>query len=114
MLKRQQVLLEDWLVDYAKYLSQLYDLSFSEIIRLSMCIEYLDTISRVYTGFKPTLTKPMIMKKLADARKKQMGEEKIHQMVSKTYFEARKAIEFRMNHDNKIKNRQTHEKLRFR
>ena len=39
MLKRHQILLNDWLVEYIKNCSDRYDISFSEVIRLTLCVE---------------------------------------------------------------------------
>jgi len=41
VLKRYQVLLSDWLEDYIKFLSDKYDVSTSELIRIQLCIAIL-------------------------------------------------------------------------
>ena len=48
MLKRHQVLLTDWLADYMKYIADRYDLSFSEVIRLCLCLHCCDAISDMH------------------------------------------------------------------
>ena len=43
MLKRYQVLLPDWLEDNIKEIAEIFDLSFSEIIRLELCFAILSS-----------------------------------------------------------------------
>ena len=96
MLKRQQVLLSDWLVDYIKFLSEKFDLSFSEVIRGTLSLQFLNTISTLYPKHKPALSNNEISKILLSASKKKQTEEELRRLISKIYFEARKAIEFRL------------------
>lgn len=102
MLKRQQVLLEDWLVDYIKHLSALYDLSFSEIIRISLCLECLDITSHLYPQFKLPMSKGEIIKIIKKAVKGAKGSEESHKFISTLYFEARKAAECRMAKEKRL------------
>ncbi len=100
MLKRYQVLLEDWLADYIKHLAEIYDTSFSETIRLTLCAEYLDMAISAYK-YRPGLTKAEIVKALNKSVKKKQAEENRHKIISKLYFEGRKAIEFRLKLEKK-------------
>ena len=100
MLKRYQVLLEDWLADYIKHAAKIYDLSFSETIRLTLCFEYLDMAISAYK-YRPEITKAEIIKALNKVMNKKHAEEDRHKIISKLYFEGRKAIEFRLKLEKK-------------
>lgn len=102
MLKRYQILLEDWLADYIKHLAEIHDTSFSETIRLTLCFEYLDMAVFAYK-YKAGLTKAEIVKALNKSLNKKYAEEDRHKIISKLYFEGRKAIEFRLKLEKKRK-----------
>ena len=101
MLKRNQVLLNDWLVDFIKYRADKYDISFSESIRVSLCMYFNTIIAIQEPEFKPDLD----IKKLSDLIEKfentPQAEEERHKVISKAYFEARKAIEYYMKQEKK-------------
>ena len=95
MLKRQQVLLADWQIDYAKFITEKYDMSFSEAIRILICMGVL----QIAKEFSPEFKSGISAKNAASSLKKmQEGRKKVevyHQMLSKLYFESRKAAEVR-------------------
>jgi hypothetical protein len=103
VLKRYQVLLPGWLEDYHKFLVDRYDLSFSEVLRIALCIEVLTMVPLLYPAYKPELDP----KKIADLIQKKIGEEmdqeELYRFMSKIYFEARKAAEYRLNKEKKQK-----------
>ncbi len=101
MLKRQQVLLEDWISDYIKFLGEKYDLSFSEVLRLMICIETIDTNSRLFPRNKPDFEKSDLLKKLSRLTADKSEVEERHKLISKIYFEARKSMEFRLTREGK-------------
>ena len=95
MLKRYQVLLPDWLGDYIKLLVDKYDLSFSEVIRVEICMAILNSIPSLYPEFKPGITSKEIYRLQREEAQENMEREDTHSMLSKIYFESRKAIEYR-------------------
>ena len=103
MLKRYQILLNDWLMDYIKLLSEKYDASFSEVIRLSLCYEYMHTIALRHPEYKMKLSHKKIIEHLEKLIETKRFEEKQHKIISETYFEARKAIEFALGKEKKSK-----------
>ena len=103
MLKRYQVLLNDWLADYIKVLAEEYDASFSEVIRLSLCMEYAYTISIRYPGFKTKLNHKKVLEEMSELIKTDRFEEEHHKIMSRAYFEARKAVEFALEKAKKVK-----------
>jgi len=102
MLKRYQVLLPEWLEEYVKIMANKHDLSFSEIIRAELCFSVLSVINHLYPEYKPGLNLEEILNKIKfeipDAER-----EDIHRIISKIYFETRKAVEYRMNKEKKSK-----------
>jgi len=103
MLKRHQVLLTDWLTDYIRFLSEKYDVSFSEVIRVSLSIFFTEMVSRLYPKYKFPLSKKEMVALFNEVAGKKMSEEEVHRLISKAYFEARKAIEYRISQDKKNK-----------
>ena len=103
MLKRHQVLLTDWLSNYIRFLSEKYDVSFSEVIRISLCIFFTQMVSQFYPKYKFPLTKKETNNLFYKVANKKIPEEEVHRLISKAYFEARKAIEYRMSQDKKSK-----------
>ena len=103
MLKRYQVLLPDWLEDYVKLLVDKYDLSFSEVIRTMLCSWILTTVPSLYPELKLGLTTKDIYDMVKAEAQVNMKREDVHRMLSKIYFESRKAVEYRMVQEKKKK-----------
>jgi hypothetical protein len=89
MLKRFQVLLEDWQADHMKQISETYDLSFSEVIRMSLSLGITGVVKSIDPKFATTVGDLKVKEFLSP----KTTEDKRHQMLSKLYFEARKASE---------------------
>jgi hypothetical protein len=96
MLKRYQVLLPDWLENYIKYQTKLYDFSFSEIIRLQICLATLQAMEYYYPEYKSDLVLEELFTEESLNNPEKIERNDILKNVSKIYFETRKAIEFRM------------------
>jgi len=97
MLKRHQVLLDDWLVKHLQDIAKKYDVSFSETIRWALCMHVQRAVSLVHSKRKAKAQE--FEKRLADIIKKRnlkndLDEEKIHRLLSDLYYETRKIIEF--------------------
>ena len=103
MLKRYQVLLPDWLEDYVKLLVDKYDLSFSEVIRTMLCNWILATVPSLYPELKLGLSPKDIHEMVKAEAQEDMNREDVHRMLSKIYFESRKAVEYRMAQEKKKK-----------
>ena len=94
MLKRYQVLLDDWLADFIKDRAEQHDASFSEVIRIALCIYYGGMISEFYPEYKFDFNSKKVaslLKKFSDSG---MSDEVVHKMISDIYFETRKALEY--------------------
>jgi hypothetical protein len=96
MLLRQQVLLEDWLVEYLKLIAEKYDLSFSEVIRIALCAQFSEMINLLYPDIKSEINKKWFLGLLQKAQGSKESREELHKLISKIYFETRKSIEMRM------------------
>lgn len=94
MLKRYQVLLPDWLEDNIKLFADKYDLSFSEVIRAKICVAILAAAPKAYPEYEPGLTFDEFMDMFMGTTEVKMEREELHRMLSKIYFEARKAVEY--------------------
>ena len=103
MLKRYQVLLPDWLEEYVILLADKYDLSFSEIIRTMICNWILTTVPNLYPELKLGITPKDIHEMIKADAQVDMSREDVHRMISKIYFESRKAAEYRMAQEKKQK-----------
>jgi hypothetical protein len=103
VLKRYQVLIPDWLEDYHKFLVNKYDLSFSEVLRIALCIEVLTMIPLLYPGYKPELDPKKIASLIQKKLSEKMDQEEMYRFMSRIYFEARKAVEYRLNQEKKQK-----------
>ena len=101
MLKRYQVLLPDWLEDYIKFLVNKFDLSFSEVIRMEVCISILCMASKIHPEFKFGITPEEISEHIRKNLQQELDQEMKHKLMSKIYFEARKAAEYRLAQEKK-------------
>jgi hypothetical protein len=106
MLKRTQVLLNDWIVDHVKATSKKYDISFSEVVRLLISIQAALHIQMAYPEYNCKIN----LSQMADLikrqnEKKDLDPEDLHKFISQIYFEARKAMEYWANEESKKQKR---------
>jgi len=95
MLKRNQVLLNSWMVDHAKAIAKKYDVSFSEVIRLLVCLQACAHIKMRYPEYDYKI-KSSDLSHVINATKKKgnLDPADLHKLFSDIYFESRKAMEF--------------------
>ena len=94
MLKRYQILLNEWQADHYKMIAQQYDVSFSEMIRMALCVDIMKATKAVFPDYKFNIEDKLIvdlMKKKEISGNVQIEE--FHKFLSKLYFEIRKATE---------------------
>ncbi len=99
VLKKYQVLIPEWLEDYIKFLAEKYDLSFSEIIRAELCFSILNTVTHFFPDYKSSLKPQEILAMMKDKFMNDLEREEIYRILSKLYFETRKAIEHRLSEE---------------
>ena len=103
MLKRNQVLLNVWLVKIIKKMAEKYDLSFSEVIRIFLCIQLGRMISLVYPDHSHNLVSTESEKIVQRKNNgKPLTMEELHTAISRLYFETRKGAEFWHEQEEKI------------
>lgn len=94
MFKRCQILLTDWQEEHYKMVAKKYDVSFSEMIRLGLCLDILFATKITYPKHKIGINQDLLRKAIK-AKKiiNKMEMEKFHKLISKIYFESRKAAD---------------------
>lgn len=97
MYKRFQVLLTDWQEAYLRYVCEKHDYSFSEIIRVFLSVGILYFIPLLSPDYRPGITKKQLLKMTKNVAKLASTEAERYQFISTVYFEARKAVEYRLS-----------------
>lgn len=103
MLKRYQVLLPDWMEDGIKHYVKKYKISFSEAIRAEICASILATVPKQFSEYKPDLTHEDMVTMIKKMTKEKMTREEVKRLLSRVYFEARKAAEYRLGKEKELK-----------
>ena len=93
MLKRYQVLIDDWMEDYVKLVAEKYSISASATIKVHLGISILYVIPALLPGYKPDLANKQLQELAKEAAKGELEEAEANKMMSKILFEARKAVE---------------------
>ncbi|MFH1995467.1 MAG: hypothetical protein ABIJ27_00540 [Candidatus Omnitrophota bacterium] len=99
MLKRYQILLNEWQAEHYRSISVKYDVSFSEMIRMALCYDTIKATELMFPKYRSSIDE----KKLRNVIKgndiiEEMGMDGFHEFLSRIYFEARKASEFWAKH----------------
>ncbi len=93
MLKRCQILIEDWQLDFLQVIIDEFDISLSEAVRMCMSYGFLCGISVLHPETKYGLDVKTIRKVAVG----NLPKDVMHKLLSKVYFEARKAVDYRMS-----------------
>jgi len=93
MLKRTQVLLEDWQVDYIKRSADKFDFSFSEVVRILVSEAALSILFSMAPNKKVGITPKKLTAMKKRVLNRNTSSEERHKVISDVYFEARKATE---------------------
>ncbi|MFH1655705.1 MAG: hypothetical protein ABH954_03750 [Candidatus Omnitrophota bacterium] len=93
MLKRSQLLISDWQMEYIKKSAEYFDLSISEITRILISEAILSITFSLYPKQKGLITKAKLTKIKKRFGKISIPIEERHRIISQLYFEARKAVE---------------------
>ncbi len=97
MQKRYQVLIPEWLEDYIKLGVKKFGVSFSELLRLEICLSVISTMEALYPAYKTTFSIKEVFQAAQRFSKGKVGKDERDKLISKVYFEARKATEFRLS-----------------
>jgi len=99
MKKKFQVVVPDWMEDYLNYLVDRYDLNISEVIRLEICFAILAMTEKLFPEHEMGITSEQISE-LPTLDMDKIERDQLMRMLSKLYFEARKAAEYRMKKES--------------
>ena len=94
--KRIQAVLPDWLEEYINFIAEKYDISVSEAIRSQICLAIISMVSEMYPEYESEFTTKDIFKSVSQFNSGMLDREQFLKLLSKTYFEARKAVELRL------------------
>jgi len=100
--KRYQVLIPEWLEDYIKFGVEKYGLSFSELLRLEICLSVISTMDALYPEYKTAFSAKEVFQAIQRYAKGKVDKREVDKIISKIYFEARKAIEFRFSKEKYV------------
>jgi hypothetical protein len=103
MLKRYQILLTDWLADHLRTISEKYDISISEGVRLMLCLQIPKMVSFAYPKYKIETADRKLVTTIKKAGDNEISREDLYKLMSEIYFEARKALEFWTKEEEKHK-----------
>jgi hypothetical protein len=95
--KRYQVLIPEWLEDYIKLGVKKFGVSFSELLRLEICLSIISTMEALYPTYKTAFSIKEVFQAAQRFSQGKVGKDELDKLISKVYFEARKAIEFRLS-----------------
>jgi len=104
-LKRFQVLLIDWQEEYIRYISKKHNYSFSETLRIILSEGMLYIIPLLSPEYRSVITKKDLSKLIKKVAKTNSTEAERHKFISTVYFEARKAVEYRLGKAKKKKSK---------
>ena len=93
MLKRYQILLDHRTGEHLKGISEKYDISFSEAIRILLALQIPRMVSIAYPQVKHKPLDKELVKMIGDANKNRASRELFHKSLSKIYFESQKSLE---------------------
>jgi len=97
MLKRCQVLLDDWQEEYIKDAAERYDLSFSEVVRIFLSQGFIQAVRQLNPEYKTGMTLKQFTKMATTRGRPSSPIEEQRKFIGEIYFEARKAVEYRLS-----------------
>lgn len=102
-MKSYQVLLPHWLERHIKDRVNLFDLSFSEIIRLQICISILAFQGIRFPEYKIDINLKYISNSMKKIAEKEFERDEVLRLFSEIYFETRIALEYRYKKGKELK-----------
>ena len=101
MLVRQQVLLPDWLIEHFKFIADRYNISFSEMIRIGMCMHLGNLFPELFPDYKCDISSEELADTLKSLSENEENREQFEALKSKIFLEARKAVKYRSEQKEK-------------
>ena len=104
MSKKFQVVLPDWMEEYLEALSARYDLTISEILRLELSLAFICFVNHYYPEYDgPTFEDLSIPTAKEAPTLEKIDRERMHKILSRFYFEARKSTDYHIKKEKLIK-----------
>ena len=97
MLKRMQILLEDWQVEYAMRAAKRFDFSLSEVVRILVSEAIMSILFSLEPNKKIGISQKQLTKMKRQVLNSKSTSEERHRIISRVYFEARKAAEHKIS-----------------
>jgi len=101
MLRRKQVMISDWLDDSIQYVSNRYDISYSEVIRVSVAYFLGGILAEADPKYKMSVSWKDIAKLVEQSWDVKADLEETRQVIYDIYGEAKKILK---NRSEEIKN----------
>ena len=113
MLKRYQILLNEWIAEHYKLVSNTYDVSFSEMVRMALCVDIMVATRAMFPHYKWKIKENLLRDVMRERGILQtMGREQFHKFLSEIYFETRKATELWAQMEEEKKNSKSSAKMK--
>lgn len=101
MSKKFQVVLPDWMEEYLEALSKRFDLTISEIMRLELSLAFICFVNHYFPEYDgPSFGDLGIPIANESPSLENIDRERMHKILSRFYFEARKSIDYHMKIEN--------------
>lgn len=95
MGKKFQVVLPGWMEEYLQLIASHYDLTISELLRLELALAFLCFVNHSFPEYEGPSFEDLGIPLAAEApNHDKIDREQMHKVLSKIYFEARKAVDF--------------------
>ena len=90
-----QVLLPKWLEQHVKSRAIRTDMSYSEVIRIQICVAIISFHKVQFPDYQSPMTVDYISSRIKKIDAKDISKEELQEFVSDLYYETRKALEYR-------------------
>ena len=97
MSKKFQVVLPDWMEEYLEGIASRYDFTISETLRLELSLAFICFVNHFFPEYDgPTFEDLGIPTASEAPTLEKIDRERMHKILSRFYFEARKAADYHM------------------
>jgi hypothetical protein len=97
MSKKFQVVLPDWMEEYLEAVADRYDLTISELLRLELSLAFICFVNHYFPEYKgPSFEELGIPIAKEAPALENLDRERMHKVLSRFYFEARKSTDYHM------------------
>jgi ubiquitin-protein ligase len=102
-MKSYQVLLPRWLERPVKKRVEQLNVSFSEVLRVQVCLAVLALQKVMHPNYKPAIELEDFLNKIKSFLDENHEKNEILELYSDIYYETRKALEYREKQEKKAK-----------